>query len=163
MLHQCKILWLVLMYFVFASGTSVGEMGYAMSRLEMDSELCDGDKTMPEAGSSKRASKSLNKLDHEIAQVTKLNSSPHKQLAKLVPGTQKLSVSPVKMLVGREANYSARGRFSAADRCHMLSRYLPVKGPWLVDQMSTRAYVSQFSADGSLFVAGFQVSCILLC
>ncbi|KAJ6680252.1 DDB1- AND CUL4-ASSOCIATED FACTOR 11 [Salix purpurea] len=135
-------------------------MGYAMSRLEMDSELCDGDKTMPEAGSSKRASKSLNKLDHEIAQVTKLNSSPHKQLAKLVPGTQKLSVSPVKMLVGREANYSARGRFSAADRCHMLSRYLPVKGPWLVDQMSTRAYVSQFSADGSLFVAGFQGSYI---
>ena len=163
MLHQCKILWLVLMYFVFASGTSVGEMGYAMSRLEMDSELCGGDKTMPEAGSSKRASKSLNKLDHEIAQVTKLNSSPHKQLAKLVPGTQKLSVSPVKMLVGREANYSTRGRFSAADRCHMLSRYLPVKGPRLVDQMSTRAYVSQFSADGSLFVAGFQVSCILLC
>ncbi|KAJ6723526.1 DDB1- AND CUL4-ASSOCIATED FACTOR 11 [Salix koriyanagi] len=135
-------------------------MGYAMSRLEMDSELCDGDKTMPEAGSSKRASKSLDKLDHEIAQVTKLNSSPHKQLAKLVPGTQKLSVSPVKMLVGREANYSARGRFSAADRCHMLSRYLPVKGPWLVDQMSTRAYVSQFSADGSLFVAGFQGSYI---
>ncbi|KAG5231819.1 transducin family protein [Salix suchowensis] len=138
------------MYFVFASGTSVGEMGYAMSRLEMDSELCDGDKTMPEAGSSKRASKSLNKLDHEIAQVTKLNSSPHKQLAKLVPGTQKLSVSPVKML----------GKISAADRCHMLSRYLPVKGPWLVDQMSTRAYVSQFSADGSLFVAGFQGSYI---
>ena len=153
--------------FCFWSGTSVEEMGYAMSRpemdSEMDSELCDGGKTMPEAGSSKRASKSLNKLDHEIAQVTKLNSSPHKQLAKLVPGTQKLSVSPVKMLVGREANYSARGRFSAADRCHMLSRYLPVKGPWLVDQMSTRAYVSQFSADGSLFVAGFQVSCILLC
>ncbi|KAJ6329209.1 hypothetical protein OIU77_010812 [Salix suchowensis] len=110
-------------------------MGYAMSRLEMDSELCDGDKTMPEAGSSKRASKSLDKLDHEIAQVTKLNSSPHKQLAKLVPGTQKLSVSPVKI-------------------------YLPVKGPWLVDQMSTRAYVSQFSADGSLFVAGFQGSYI---
>ncbi|KAJ6329210.1 hypothetical protein OIU77_010812 [Salix suchowensis] len=42
----------------------------------------------------------------------------------------------------------------------MLSRYLPVKGPWLVDQMSTRAYVSQFSADGSLFVAGFQGSYI---
>ncbi|XP_050899281.1 LEC14B protein-like [Lathyrus oleraceus] len=35
-------------------------------------------------------------------------------------------------------------------------RYLPVNGPWLIDQMPSRAYVSQFSADGSLFVAGFQ-------
>lgn len=135
-------------------------MGYAMSRLETESELCDGGKTIPEAGSSKRASNWLNNLDHEIAQVTKLKSSPHKQLAELVPGMHKSSVSTVKMLVGREANYSARGRFSAADRCHMLSRYLPVNGPWLVDQMSTRAYVSQFSADGSLFVAGFQGSYI---
>jgi WD repeat-containing protein 23 len=150
------------MYF-FARRTSVDEMGYAMSRLETESELCDGGKTIPEAGSSKRASNWLNNLDHEIAQVTKLKSSPHKQLAELVPGMHKSSVSTVKMLVGREANYSARGRFSAADRCHMLSRYLPVNGPWLVDQMSTRAYVSQFSADGSLFVAGFQVLCILLC
>ncbi|KAJ6973042.1 hypothetical protein NC653_033391 [Populus alba x Populus x berolinensis] len=147
------------MYF-FARRTSVDEMGYAMSRLEAESELCDGGNTIPEPGSSKRASNSLFKLDHEIAQVTKLKSSPHKQLAELVPGMHKSSVSTVKMLVGREANYSARGRFSAADRCHMLSRYLPVNGPWLVDQMSTRAYVSQFSADGSLFVAGFQGSYI---
>jgi WD repeat-containing protein 23 len=62
------------------------------------------------------------------------------------------------MLAGRESNRSGRGRFSSADRCHILSRYLPVNGPWLIDQMPSRAYVSQFSADGSLFVAGFQVN-----
>jgi hypothetical protein len=39
----------------------------------------------------------------------------------------------------------------------VLSRYLPTKGPWIVDRMGSRAYVSQFSDDGSLFVAGFQV------
>ncbi|XP_050942849.1 LEC14B homolog isoform X4 [Cucumis melo] len=59
---------------------------------------------------------------------------------------------------GRECNYSGKGRFSAGDCCHVLSRYLPVNGPWLVDQMTSRAYVSQFSSDGSLFVAGFQGS-----
>ncbi|XP_039020946.1 LEC14B protein-like [Hibiscus syriacus] len=62
------------------------------------------------------------------------------------------------MLAGREGNYSGRGRFSSADCCHMLSSYFPVNGPWLVDQTTSRAYVSQFSADGSLFVAGFQGS-----
>ncbi|XP_050237419.1 LEC14B protein isoform X4 [Mercurialis annua] len=76
----------------------------------------------------------------------------------MMPGKRKLPVSTVKMLAGREGNYSGRGRFSAADRCHMLGRYLPVNGPWLIDQMTSRAYVSQFSADGSLFVAGFQGS-----
>lgn len=44
----------------------------------------------------------------------------------------------------------------------MISRYLPVNGPWLVDQMTSWAYVSQFSADGFLFVAGFQVVLLVL-
>ncbi|XP_057963742.1 LEC14B protein isoform X2 [Malania oleifera] len=62
------------------------------------------------------------------------------------------------MLAARQGNYSGRGRFSVADCCHILSRYLPVSGPSVVDRMKSRAYVSQFSADGSLFVAGFQGS-----
>nr|GFC22425.1 LEC14B protein [Tanacetum cinerariifolium] len=53
---------------------------------------------------------------------------------------------------------TGRGRFSSADRCHMLNKYLPVKGPTIVDQLTTRAYVSQFSNDGALFVAAFQGS-----
>ena len=148
--------------FVTASGVAIDEMGYAMSRLEIESELFDGGNVTNEAGSSNMSKKPLHNVDHEIAQLTNLRSRPHERLHQLMPGKQKLPVSPVKMLAGREGNYSGRGRFSSADCCHMLSRYLPVNGPWLVDQMTSRAYVSQFSADGSLFVAGFQVFVLCL-
>lgn len=97
-------------------------------------------------------------LDHEIAQLTKLRSRPHEFLSRTAPGKLRLPVSTVKMLVGREVNYSGRGRFSAADSCHVLSRYLPVNGPWKVDEMNSRVYTSQFSNDGSFFVAASQGS-----
>lgn len=97
-------------------------------------------------------------LVHDIAQHTNLRSGPHELLSRGVLGKRKLPVSPVKMLVGREGNCTGRGRFSSADGCHVLSRYLPVNGPRWVDRLQSRAYVSQFSADGSLFVAGFQKS-----
>ena len=129
------------------------EMGYAMSRPEME----DGD-TVHEGCSGQQTKTPFRDIDNEIAQITKLKSTPHKLLGQDGPGKPKLPVSPVKMLAGRESNHSGRGRFSSADCCHLLSRYLPVNGPWLIDQMESRAYVSQFSADGSLFVAGFQVS-----
>ncbi|XP_050237416.1 LEC14B protein isoform X2 [Mercurialis annua] len=134
------------------------EMGYAMSRLEIDSEHCDGCKTINAIDNGQKSNTSFNILDHEISLETNLKSRPHQRLDEMMPGKRKLPVSTVKMLAGREGNYSGRGRFSAADRCHMLGRYLPVNGPWLIDQMTSRAYVSQFSADGSLFVAGFQGS-----
>ncbi|KAF2298619.1 hypothetical protein GH714_024350 [Hevea brasiliensis] len=110
-------------------------MGYAMSRLEIDSEHCDGGKTRNEISNGQRSNKSLNNLDHEISLITKLKSRPHERLAQVTPGKREFPVSTIKMLAGREIN-----------------------GPWLIDQMTSRAYVSQFSADGSLFVAGFQGS-----
>lgn len=137
---------------------AVNEMGYSMSRLEVESDLCGEGKTLYEVNSAQRSSRPLKSLDHEIAQATKLKSQPHELLGD-VNGRRDLPVSTVKMLAGRECNYSGRGRFSSADCCHVLSRYLPVNGPWLLDQMTSRAYVSQFSTDGSLFVAGFQVRC----
>lgn len=137
--------------------TYIEEMGYAMSRLELESYLCDDGDTIHEGCSSRQTNKPTNIVDNEIAQITKLKSTPNDMLSRVGPGRPKLPVSPVKMLAGRESNYSGLGRFSSADCCHILSRYLPVNGPWLIDQMATRAYVSQFSADGSLFVAGFQV------
>lgn len=97
-------------------------------------------------------------LGHEIWQLTRVCSSPHRWLCGARPGKVNLPVSPVKMLGGREVNYNGRGRFTSSDCCHILSRYLPVYGPSLVDRMTSCAYVSQFSADGSLFVAGFQES-----
>ncbi|KAK6940886.1 WD40 repeat [Dillenia turbinata] len=131
-------------------------MGYAMSRLEIDSNLCDDEKNTSEFGQSHRHSKPLNHLEHDIAHATKRRSEPHEHLAKVLPGKRAVPVSPVKMLAGRESNFSGRGRFMRRDCCHVLHRYLPVNGPWLVDQMNSRAYISQFSSDGSLFVAGFQ-------
>lgn len=97
--------------------------------------------------------------DEEFAELTKIKSTPHRRLTKVLPGSgkPKLPVSPVRMLMGRESNYSGRGRFSSSDSCHVLSRYLPVNGPSVIDKMKSCAYVSQFSSDGSLFVAGFQV------
>ncbi|GLU07477.1 hypothetical protein SLE2022_244340 [Rubroshorea leprosula] len=133
-------------------------MGYAMSRLEIESEFLDGGPVVSEVGASHGSDEPFGDLDHEVAQLTKLRSGPHEGLSHVMPGKRGLPVSTVKMLAGREGNYSGRGRFTSADRCHMLSRYLPVNGPWLVDRMTTRAYVSQFSRDGSLFVAGFQGS-----
>ncbi|XP_043719249.1 LEC14B homolog isoform X1 [Telopea speciosissima] len=135
-------------------------MGYAMSRLEIDSDLCDGGKTTERASASQsqRPKEPLAYLDHEISQLTKLRSGPSEFLSRVAPGRRELPVSAVKMLFGREANHMGRGRFSQADCCHVLGRYLPVNGPSRVDAMRSRAYVSQFSADGSLFVAGFQGS-----
>ncbi|KAK8718059.1 hypothetical protein V6N13_045305 [Hibiscus sabdariffa] len=130
-----------------------------MSWMDIESDLFDdGNAAVTEAGSSNRPDKPFRKVDDEIAQLTNLRSGPPDRQRQLMPRKQQLPVSPVMMLAGREGNFSGRGRFSAADCCHMLSRYLPVNGPWLVDQTTSRAYVSQFSADGSLFVAGFQGS-----
>uniref|UniRef100_A0A7C9EYK1 Uncharacterized protein n=1 Tax=Opuntia streptacantha TaxID=393608 RepID=A0A7C9EYK1_OPUST len=110
------------------------------------------------ASSGVETSTSTNIFDHEIVHLTKLRSGPSKHLSKMVNGKSKNLISPVKMLAAREANYLRRSNFSAADSCHLLSRYLPTSGPFMVDQMDSRAYVSQFSGDGSLLVAGFQDS-----
>ncbi|KAG2697212.1 hypothetical protein I3760_07G096200 [Carya illinoinensis] len=144
--------------YVTASRATVNEMGYAMSKLDIETDLRDGGKTIHEVSHSQRSNKRLKYVDNEISQLTRLHSGPHELLSQVTPGRRELPVARVKMLAGRECNYSGRGRFSLADCCHVLSRYLPVNGPWLVDQMNSRAYVSQFSADGSLFIAGFQGS-----
>lgn len=111
------------------------------------------------AASEGGASTSTGMFEHEIAHLTKLRSGPSKHLSKMVNGKDKKDlISPVKMLAAREANYSRRSKFSAADSCYLLSRYLPVTGPYMVDQMESKAYVSQFSGDGSLLIAGYQDS-----
>ncbi|KAK6930087.1 WD40 repeat [Dillenia turbinata] len=101
-------------------------------------------------------------LDDDIAQLTRLRTEPHKSFTKVAPGCSKLPVSVAKMVAGRETNCSGKGRFSLADGCHVVSRYVPKNGPYKVDRMGSCAYVSQFSTDGSLLVAGFQSSHIKL-
>ncbi|KAK1412537.1 hypothetical protein QVD17_33878 [Tagetes erecta] len=138
--------------------TAIGDMGYALSRLDVDPDYSDSESSPVGDENDNLRSSSQCDLDHEVAQQTKLKSAPHENLKRVLARREEVLVSPVKMLAGREGNYSGRGRFSSADRCHMLNKYLPVKGPSIVDQLTTRAYVSQFSSDGSLFVAAFQGS-----
>ncbi|KAK6164736.1 hypothetical protein DH2020_001600 [Rehmannia glutinosa] len=131
--------------------TGIENMGYAFSRLEVDSEILDGSSSNHELGNSPRPHRKLNSLDNDIAQLTKLQSGPQENLSRVLPGKREFPVSTVKMLAGREANLSGRGRFSSGDCRHVLSKYLPVNGPWVVDQMSTRAYGSQiriYDVDG---------------
>ncbi|KAL1825900.1 hypothetical protein ACET3Z_012678 [Daucus carota] len=132
-------------------------MGYALSRLELDSE-CSNSGASNLVDENFSPNKPVNILDHEVAQLTKLNSAPHDHSGDIIPRKRGSSVNTVKMLAGRECNYSRRGRFSSADRCHVLNKYLPGNSPSLVDRMTTRAYVSQFSTDGSLCVVAFQGS-----
>ncbi|XP_051118887.1 LEC14B protein-like [Andrographis paniculata] len=139
----------------------IENMGYTFSKLEVDSGLLDGSSSSSNNGvdSSPPHKKQLNVLDNDIVQLTKLRSEPHDHFNLSWQGKlREYPISTVKMLAGREANVSGRGRFSSRDFCHVVSKYLPVNGPWVVDQMSTRAYVSQFSSDGSRFVAAFQGS-----
>lgn len=128
-----------------------------MTRSRKAARSCGEDAT-DGASASAGASELSNHVEHEVAHLTKLRSRPHELLRRVVPGRSSLPISTVKMLAGRESNHSGRGRFSSADGCHLLSRYLPINGPCRVDRMKSRAYVSQFSADGSLFVAGCQGS-----
>ena len=128
-----------------------------MTRSRKDRNIGDGGRGSGGIGTSQGDNVPSGYLDHDIAQLTKLRSGPNEFLSRAIPGKSKILVSPVKMLLGREGNYSGRGRFSSADNCHVLSRYLPVNGPRKIDTMQSCAYVSQFSEDGSLFVAAYQV------
>ncbi|KAI3903056.1 hypothetical protein MKW92_012113 [Papaver armeniacum] len=120
-------------------------MGHTMSKPD----------TGKEASDSRKQEGRFNYLDgDEFAQLTKMRTEPNERLRKIGPGKSDLPVSMVKLLAGREC----KGKFFSADRSHLLSRYLPVSGPYEINKMHSRAYVSQFSADGSLFVAGFQGS-----
>ncbi|TQD71122.1 hypothetical protein C1H46_043340 [Malus baccata] len=126
------------------------------ARFGKDNSACDSGNSAEGSGSSRGPDEVSNDFDHEIAQLTKHRSRPHRLLSGDMAGKLRLPVSTMKMLAGRESNYSGRGRFSLADCCHVLSRYLPINGPWGVDQSRSPAYVSQFSNDGLAFVAGFQ-------
>ncbi|OIW12698.1 hypothetical protein TanjilG_24631 [Lupinus angustifolius] len=86
-------------------------MGYAMSRLEIESNLCEDGDAMDEDSSSQKTKRPLKHVDNEIVQITKLKSTPHQQLGQVGPGRPEFPVFPVKMLGGRESNYSGREGF----------------------------------------------------
>ncbi|KAJ4769019.1 Transducin family protein / WD-40 repeat family protein [Rhynchospora pubera] len=93
-------------------------------------------------------------IDEEISHLTKLSSEPSHSTGRFIQGNHKKPLSSFKLLAGREGT----GRLSLADRAYVMGRHLPLKGPWFLDCMDSEAYVSRFSDDGSLFVAGFRGS-----
>lgn len=129
-------------------------MGYGISRL--DEEYSEHEEQNSDGSSSVQANNEFLKLHNDIFQMTRIKSGPSESIRKSI-GTSKYTISTTRLLSGREVNSSGNGKFSSVDRAFVLGRYLPVDGPEIVDRMDSRAYVSQFSADGSLFVAGFQV------
>lgn len=59
-----------------ASALYIDEMGYAMSRLEIESGLSEDGDAIQEDSSSGETKRPLKNLDNEIAQITKLKSHP---------------------------------------------------------------------------------------
>ncbi|KAL6910009.1 hypothetical protein ACP4OV_001267 [Aristida adscensionis] len=130
-------------------------MGYGMSRLE--EEYCEPEGQNNDGSSSAQVNHEFEKLHNDIFHMTRTRSGLSESIYKSM-GTNRGTISTAKLLSGREVDHSGKGMFSSADRAFVLGRYLPKDGPELLDRMDSRAYVSQFSADGALFVAGFQGS-----
>ena len=84
---------------------------------------------------------------------------PHQDHVGVVPQDPRRRFgAPDEALVSaREAGPAGGAGFSAADRAYLGRQHIPTKGPWGVDDVDSEAYVSQFSADGSLLIAGFRV------
>uniref|UniRef100_A0A452XTX0 Uncharacterized protein n=3 Tax=Aegilops tauschii TaxID=37682 RepID=A0A452XTX0_AEGTS len=94
-------------------------------------------------------------IDEEVSHLTRLKSEPSERTRACLHAG-KSHISTFKLLSSRESNRSGFGRFSSADCSYALRKHLPVRGPWCVDNMDCAAYISQFSSDGSLLIAGFR-------
>jgi DDB1- and CUL4-associated factor 11 len=129
-------------------------MGYGMSRLE--EEYYEPEVQNTAASSSTEVREGFSNLHNDIFQMTRIRSGLSGSIYKSM-STYTGTISTSKLLSRREVDCSGKGKFSSSDRVFVIGRYVPKYGPELVDRMDSRAYVSQFSADGTLFVAGFQV------
>uniref|UniRef100_A0A0D9WCP2 Uncharacterized protein n=1 Tax=Leersia perrieri TaxID=77586 RepID=A0A0D9WCP2_9ORYZ len=95
-------------------------------------------------------------IDEEVSHLTRIRSEPtQRTLGDFRPG-HKRAMSTLELLSGRESGRMRSGGFSTADCAYTARKHMPTKGPWCVDDMNSEAYVSQFSSDGSLLVAGFR-------
>ncbi|KAG2619343.1 LEC14B protein-like isoform X1 [Panicum virgatum] len=130
-------------------------MGYGMSRLE--DEYYEPEVQETDGSSSVKVNDEFPKLHNDIFHMTRMRSGLSESIYKSM-GTNRGIISTAKLLSGREVDCSGKGMFSSGDRAFVLGRYVPMNGPEFLDRMDSRAYVSQFSADGTLFVAGFQGS-----
>ncbi|KAG6551331.1 hypothetical protein Mapa_007117 [Marchantia paleacea] len=94
--------------------------------------------------------------EHPLGETICYRTSASRDSVRFGRGRPREAVNVLSMLAGREINVTGKSNFSRAEQCHIASNYLPTHGPSMVEEMNSRAYTGQFSADGSLFVAGFQ-------
>lgn len=128
-------------------------MGYGMSRLDDEYYEAEGQNT---GGSgSVQVNDEFATLHNDIFHMTRMRAGLTESYKSM--GTNRGIISTAKLLSRREIDCSGKGMFSSGDRAFVLGRHVPMNNPELLDRMDSRAYVSQFSADGTLFVAGFQV------
>uniref|UniRef100_A0A0A9EW72 LEC14B n=1 Tax=Arundo donax TaxID=35708 RepID=A0A0A9EW72_ARUDO len=111
-------------------------MGYGMSRLE--EEYCEPEGQNTDGSSSVQVNDEFSNLHNDIFHMTRMRSGFSGNIYRS-RGTCRGTISTAKILSGREVDCSGNG-------------------PELLDRMDSRAYVSQFSADVTLFVAVFQGS-----
>ncbi|KAJ1261576.1 hypothetical protein BS78_09G040800 [Paspalum vaginatum] len=97
-------------------------------------------------------------LAPEVSQLTRAASEPCFRARGAASASRKKPFSAFELVSARESGRAGGAGFSAADRAYVGRQHVPTRGPWSVDDVDSEAYVSQFSADGSLLVAGFRGS-----
>ncbi|TKW24585.1 hypothetical protein SEVIR_3G059500v4 [Setaria viridis] len=109
---------------------------------------------------SGKAHRELDRFDmaNEVFHLTRARSELCHRARGATSARRKRPFSTFELLSARECGRTGGAGFAAADRAYVGSRHIPTKGPWGVDEVDSEAYVSQFSADGSLLVAGFRGS-----
>lgn len=124
---------------------------------ECPGTACEGSSKlkMPTSEDKDGKERMLEFLDHPLAQMTRMYTSANWGSKKLRRSPGSL-VNALTMLEGREINVSKNGRFSSAECCHLSQRYIPTDGPTIIDRMDSRAYIGQFSEDGSIFIGAYQ-------
>ena len=93
----------------------------------------------------------------KMSHLTRATSEPCRRTHGAASALRKRPFSAFELVSAREAGLADGAGFSAADRAYLGRQHIPTKGPWGVDDVDSEAYVSQFSADGSLLIAGFRV------
>jgi len=97
-------------------------------------------------------------MANEVFHLTRARSEPCHRTRGAASARGRRPFSTFGLMSARESGRTGGAGFSPADRAYVGSRHIPTKGPWIVDEVDSEAYVSQFSADGSLLVAGFRGS-----
>ncbi|KAL6608186.1 hypothetical protein ACP70R_041249 [Stipagrostis hirtigluma subsp. patula] len=97
-------------------------------------------------------------IDRQVAFLTGARSEPCYKTRGAAHAGRTRPFSTFRLLSARESGRAGGGGFASADRAYVGSKLIPTRGPWEVDDVDSEAYVSQFSGDGSLLIAGFRGS-----